>query len=407
MRQLQSKISRRRPTDAQKFVIETLSRAGISVGGKSPGDIQVRDDRFYNRVVAEGTLGLGESYMDGWWDAQRLDVFFTKCLRARLDEQAKSKHQLLLYLKSIFLNMQSRRRARRVAQVHYNLGNAFYADMLGPGMHYTCAYWDGAQYLEEAQNAKCELICKKLQLEPGESLLDVGCGWGGFAEYAARKYGCRVTAYNIAEEQVRYARERCKGLDVEVVLDDYRNAKGKYDKIVSIGMFEHVGPKNYRTAMEILERCLKDEGLFLLHTIGADETQMATDPWVEKYIFPGGVLPSVQKLAESAERLFVLEHFHSFGPDYDKTLMAWYENFRNSWFKYEEEYGERFFRMWSYYLLGCAGAFRARRNQLWQWVFSKRGKDGGYDALTWIAKQDAERLVERGHKSTASSKSLR
>jgi cyclopropane-fatty-acyl-phospholipid synthase len=397
MHQLQSKIRRRNAAGAQEFVIDTLSRAGIAVDGTSPGDTQIRDSRFFDRVMAEGTLGLGESYMDGWWDVQRLDVFFTKCLRARLDEQAKSKHQLLLYLKSLLLNMQSRTRARRVAQTHYNLGNEFYADMLGPGMHYTCAYWDEAETLEEAQNAKCELICKKLKLQPGDSVLDVGCGWGGFAEYAAKRYGCRVTAYNIAEEQVRYARERCKDLDVEVVLDDYRSAKGSYDKIVSIGLFEHVGPKNYRPAMEILERCLKEDGLFLLHTIGGNETRMATDPWVEKYIFPGGVLPSVQKLAESAEQLFVLEHFHSFGHDYDKTLMAWYDNFRNSWFKYENEYGERFFRMWSYYLLGCAGAFRARRNQLWQCVFSKHGVPGGYNALTWTAKRDNEPLIEREH----------
>lgn len=401
MHQLQSKFALRRTSDTEKFVRDTLARAGISIGDDSPGDIQVRDTRFYDRVVAEGTMGLGESYMDGWWDAQRLDVFFTKCLRARLDERARSKHQLFLYLKSMLLNMQSRRRARRVARTHYNLGNAFYADMLGPGMLYTCAYWNDADTLEEAQNAKCELICKKLDLQPGDSVLDVGCGWGGFAEYAARRHGCRVTAYNIAEEQVRFARERCKGLDVEVILDDYRSAKGSYDKIVSIGLFEHVGPKNYRPAMEIMERCLKDEGLFLLHTIGGNETQMTTDPWVEKYIFPGGVLPSVQKLAEAAERLFVVEHFHGFGQDYDKTLMAWYDNFRNSWFKYEREYGERFFRMWSYYLLGCAGAFRARRNQLWQWVFSKRGVPGGYDFVTWTTKRDAVPLAERKHDLTA------
>lgn len=397
MQQLPSQIPLQGSTDAQEFVLGVFSRAGVTVDGTAPGDIQVRDDRFYDRVMAEGTLGLGESYTDGWWDAQRLDVFFTKCLHTRLDRVAKSKHKLFLYLKSIFFNMQSRTRARRVAQTHYNLGNAFYADMLGPGMHYTCAYWDDAETLEEAQDAKCELVCRKLKLEPGDSVLDVGCGWGGFAEYAARNYGCRVTAYNIAEEQVRYARERCKDLDVEVVLDDYRCAKGTYDKIVSIGLFEHVGPKNYRTAMEVMERCLKEDGLFLLHTIGGNETQMATDPWIEKYIFPGGVLPSVQKLAEAAEGLFVPEHFHSFGQDYDRTLMAWYDNFRNSWFKYENEYGERFFRMWSYYLLVCAGAFRARRNQLWQWVFSKHGIPGGYDALTWVPKGSDIRLTEREH----------
>ena len=380
MRQSSTQVRPRHASNAEDFVCETLSHAGVSVDGNSPGDIQIHDRRFFDRVVAEGTLGLGESYMDGWWDAQPLDVFFTKCLRSRIDESVTSKYQVLLYLESAVLNMQTRARARRVAETHYNLGNDFYYDMLGPGMHYTCAYWDGIDTLEEAQDAKCELVCRKLELQSGDSLLDLGCGWGGFAEYAARRYGCRVTAYNIAEEQVRYARERCKDLDVEVVLDDYRSAKGRYDKIASIGMFEHVGPKNYRKAMELIEHRLKDDGLMLLHTIGSDETQTATDPWIEKYIFPGGVLPSVQKLAEAAEGLFVLEDLHSFGECYDPTLMAWHANFQASWPKYEDKYGNAFQRMWSYYLLSCAGAFRARRNQLWQWVFSKRGVPGGYRA---------------------------
>ena len=406
MRQSHSRNSRRSLSVAHEFVRDALSRAGISIGGNSPGDIQVHDDRFYDRVVAEGTLGLGESYMDGWWDVEHLDVFFAKCMRARLDDVVKSKHNLLLFLKSKILNMQTRKRAWRVAQKHYNIGNAFYADMLGPGMHYTCAYWDSAKTLVEAQQAKCELVCRKLMLEPGDSVLEVGCGWGGFAEYAARRYGCRVTAYNIAEEQVRYARERCKGLKVDFVLGDYRSAKGRYDKIVSIGMFEHVGPKNYRAAMELSERCLKDDGLYLLHTIGGDESRITVDPWIEKYIFPGGVLPSMQEIAEAAEDLFVVEHFHNFGQCYDHTLMAWYDNFRNTWFKYEHKYGERFFRMWSYYLLSCAGAFRARRNQLWQCVFSKHGVLGGYNALPWTAVRHSSPVTEVEHDYDYSQESL-
>ena len=390
MRQLLTQDSARRSTTAREFVTDLLSRADVSIGGNLPGDITVNDDRFFDRVVAEGSLGLGESYMDGWWDCDHLDIFFAKTLRARLDEIVRSKDRLLLYLRSTLLNMQSRSRSQRVAQKHYNLGNEFYADMLDPGMHYTCAFYEDAETLEEAQNAKCELICKKLMLKPGETVLELGCGWGGFAEYAARHYGCRVTAYNIAEEQIRYARERCKDLDVEFVLDDYRSAKGRYDKVVSIGLFEHVGPKNYRNAMALAKRCLKDSGLFLIHTIGRNRTYIAADPWIEKYIFPGGCLPSIYKLAEAAEDLFVVEHFHSFGQYYDRTLLAWYENFCRSWHKHRERYGERFFRMWSYYLLGCAGAFRARRTQLWQFVFSKHGVSGGYNALRWaVEREDA------------------
>ncbi len=385
MRQLLTHTSARHATTAREFGSDVLARADVSIGGSSPGDIRVHDERFFDRVIAGGSLGLGESYMDGWWDCDNLDVFFTKILRARLDEVAKSKHQVFLYLKSKLLNMQTRKRARRVAEKHYNLGNAFYADMLDPGMHYTCAYWEDATTLEEAQNAKCELICRKLQLEPGDSILELGCGWGGFAEYAARRYGCRVTAYNIAAEQVRYARERCKDLDVEIVLDDYRRASGRFDKVVSIGMLEHVGPKNYRTVMEIAEHCLKDKGLFLAHTIGRNTTYIATDPWFDRYIFPGGSVPSIQKIGESVEGLFVVEHFHNFGQYYDDTLMAWHDNFRCNWHKHSQEFGERFFRMWSYYLLCCAGAFRARKNQLWHWVFSKHGMPGGYHAVRWAA----------------------
>lgn len=385
MRQSRIPNYRQSSPTTREFVRDALLRAGISIGGTAPGDIQVHNDHFFDRVVAEGTLGLGESYMDGWWDAEHLDVFFTKCLRARLENVARSRHHFLLFLKAKLLNMQTPERAHQVAQKHYNLGNSFYADMLGPGMHYTCGYWDGVSTLEQAQEAKCELVCRKLMLKPGDSVLEVGCGWGGFAEYAARRYGCRVTACNIAEEQVRYAKERCKGLDVTVMLADYRSVKGTYDKIVSIGMFEHVGPKNYRAAMELTNNCLEDDGLYLLHTIGVDEMRMATDPWFDKYIFPGGVLPSMQKIAQAAEGQFVVEHFHSFGPYYDQTLMAWYDNFRNTWYKYEHEYGERFFRMWTYYLLSSAGAFRARSNELWQWVFSKSGVPGGYKALTWTA----------------------
>ncbi len=375
----------RRSLAARDFVTDVLAQADISVGGDKPGDIQVHDERFFNRAVADGTLGFGESYMDGWWDADHLDVFFLKVLRGRFDHVADSRHRILLHLKSRLLNMQTQRKSRRVAQAHYNLGNAFYADMLDPAMHYTCAYWEDASTLEEAQAAKCELVCQKLMLKPGDTVLELGCGWGGFAEYAARNYGCRVTGYNIAEEQVLYARERCSDLDVEIVLDDYRSARGQYDKVVSIGMLEHVGPRNYRPFMDLAERCLKDDGLFLVHSIGRETTSVATDPWFEKYIFPGGYVPSIQKIAVAVEGLFVVEHFHGFGQDYDPTLMEWYKNFCRHWPRHEQEFGERFFRMWTYYLLCCAGAFRARRNQLWQWVFSKNGIPGGYRALTWKA----------------------
>ncbi|MCG2809685.1 MAG: class I SAM-dependent methyltransferase, partial [Candidatus Portnoybacteria bacterium] len=153
------------------------------------------------------------------------------------------------------------------------------------------------------------------------------------------------------------------------------------DGIVSIGMFEHVGYKNYQTYMKVARNCLKDNGLFLLHTIGRNVARVATDPWMNKYIFPNSVIPSPEKIINAAKGLFALEDWHNFGADYDKTLMAWHQNFKNNWDKIKNIYDQRFYRMWSYYLLACAGSFRVRKNQVWQIVFSKNGVAGGYASV--------------------------
>jgi cyclopropane-fatty-acyl-phospholipid synthase len=265
--------------------------------------------------------------------------------------------------------------------VHYDLGNDFYSDMLDKRMQYTCAYWKNAKSLDEAQEHKLDLICKKLQLKKGDTVLELGCGWGGFARYASEKYGCKVTGYNISKEQVRFAREYCKGLPVEIIEADYRDAKGLFDKVVSIGLCEHVGYKNYRNLMQVAHKCLKNKGLFLLHTIGRNTSLKSLEPWMNKYIFPNAMLPSVKQLSIASEGLFLLEDWHNFGRDYDKTLMAWNENFEKNWSKHKSKYGDRFYRMWKYYLLLCAGAFRADYNRLWQIVFSKGGLPGKYDSV--------------------------
>ena len=275
--------------------------------------------------------------------------------------------------------MQSKSRSKRVARRHYDLGNEFYQDMLDPRMLYTCAYWENAQTLSHAQEDKCELICRKLHLKSTDRVLDLGCGWGGFARYAAEKYGCHVTGYNISEEQIRFARENTQDLPVDFFLADYRDAQGQYDKIVSIGLFEHIGPKNYAAAFDLVSSLLTDDGLFLLHTIGRNGASVHVDPWIDKYIFSGGVVPSMARLLGAIEPRFVVEHFHGFGQDYDKTLMSWYANFTRNWHRHSSALGERFYRMWSYYLLSCAGGFRSRRLHLWQWVMSRHGVADGYD----------------------------
>jgi cyclopropane-fatty-acyl-phospholipid synthase len=250
--------------------------------------------------------------------------------------------------------------------------------MLDKRMNYSCAFWQHAETLDAAQEAKLELTCRKLKLEAGMRVLDIGCGWGGFAIYAAEKYGVEVTGVTVSREQVKLARCYCKDLPISIELQDYRDIQGIFDRIVSIGMFEHVGVANYRTYMQVVHRCLKSGGLFLLHTIGGNRSVHSTDPWIAKYIFPNSVLPSARQITDAAEGLFVLEDWHSFGPYYDLTLMAWYRNFTGNWHRIQNAYSQRFYRMWTYYLLSCAGTFRARRNQLWQIVFSKNGFKGGY-----------------------------
>ena len=186
-----------------------------------------------------------------------------------------------------------------------------------------------------------------------------------------------MVGVTISAEQQKMAQERCAGLDVEILLQDYRDLHQQFDRIVSVGMFEHVGPKNYRTYFEVVERNLKPDGIFLLHTIGSNETDMNVDPWINKYIFPNGCLPSVKHIAQASEGRFVMEDWHNIGADYDRTLMAWYERFKQSWPQLASRYSERFERMFSYYLNACAGAFRARDIQLWQVVFSPKGVEGG------------------------------
>ncbi|AIR61890.1 cyclopropane fatty acyl phospholipid synthase [Klebsiella sp. Ap-873] len=361
-----------RDNEWYRIANEMLSRAGITLNGPNPFDIQVKNPDFFKRVLQEGSLGLGESYMDGWWECERLDIFFTKVLRAGLENQLPHHFKDTLRIAAARLvNLQSKKRAWIVGKEHYDLGNDLFSRMLDKHMQYSCGYWKDATNLSDAQDAKLKMICEKLQLKPGMKLLDIGCGWGGLAEFAARNYGVSVFGVTISAEQQKMAQARCKGLDVTILLQDYRDLNEQFDRIVSVGMFEHVGPKNYATYFEVADRNLKPDGIFLLHTIGSKKTDNNVDPWINKYIFPNGCLPSVRQIADASESHFVMEDWHNFGADYDKTLMAWHERFLATWPEIEANYSERFKRMFSYYLNACAGAFRARDIQLWQVVFSR------------------------------------
>jgi cyclopropane-fatty-acyl-phospholipid synthase len=355
--------------------------ADIKINGKNPWDIQVHDERFYQRVLATGSLGLGESYMDGWWDCKKIDTFICKVLKADLGHRAKGTGIAWSALKAKLMNLQSKKRAFEVGERHYDVGNELYRNMLDKRMVYTCAYWKNAKNLDDAQKHKLDLTCRKIGLKPGMKVLDIGCGWASFAKYAAENYGVEVVGVTVSKEQVELGNKLCKGLPVEIRLQDYRNINEKFDRIVSLGMFEHVGPKNYKTYMKIAYKCLKDDGLFLLHTIGANIPAKVPDRWIQKHIFPNGFLPSPKLIIDASEGLFVLEDWHNFRSDYDKTLMAWYKNFKKNWNKIKENYDDRFKRMWEYYLLSCAGGFRSDNLQLWQIVFSKEGVVGGYKSM--------------------------
>ena len=367
---------------SRKTAEALLSLAGIEINGTHPWDIQVHNDNFYRRVLTQGSLGLGESYMDAWWDCAKLDQFFYRILCAGLEERVKRNWKLLVsVLAARILNLQSERRAFQIGEKHYDLGNDLFEHMLDKRMVYSSAYWKGAHTLDQAQENKLDLICRKIGLRPGMRVLDIGCGWGSFAQYAAEKYGVTVVGVTVSKEQVALGRNMCKRLPVEIRLQDYRDINEPFDHIVSLGMIEHVGYKNYKTYMRCVHNCLKDDGLFLLHTIGGNESVMSGEPWTNKYIFPNGMLPSIKQIGAAIEGLFVMEDWHNLSVDYDKTLMAWHDNFENNWDTIKSQYDDRFYRMWRYFLLSCAGSFRARKNQLWQIVFSKKGILGGYTSV--------------------------
>jgi cyclopropane-fatty-acyl-phospholipid synthase len=360
--------------NSETILRELFHSGGIEVNGPNLWDIQIHNQDFYDRVLRESALGLGESYMDGWWSCQAVDQLVARIFSANLDEQVKGNWKILLHAaRARVFNLQSSAKAYEVGEQHYDLGNDLYCAMLDRRLNYTCAYWKNAATLDEAQEAKLDLICRKIGLKPGMRVLELGCGWGSFAKYAAEIYGAQVLGVTVSKEQVALGMEMCKGLPVELRLQDYREVEGEYDAVISIGIMEHVGQKNYRTYMQVADRCLKKGGIAFIHTIGSLTSIYSADAFSNKYIFPNGMLPSIAQLSKAMEGIFVIEDLHNIGPNYDPTLMAWHANFERAWPELKSKYSERFYRMWRFYLLSSAGAFRSRRQQLWQFVMTRPG----------------------------------
>jgi cyclopropane-fatty-acyl-phospholipid synthase len=362
---------------AEQALKQAFKEADIEVNGKRPWDIQIHDPRFYDRVLTSGTLGFGETYMDGWWDAEKVDELIYRILKNKLQDRIKINPALVWnYVRARFFNPQ-KWRAFEVGEKHYDIGNDLYQKMLDKRMAYSCGYWKDATNLDQAQEAKLDLICRKIELLAGQRVLDIGSGWGSFLQFAAEKYGAQGVGVTVSKEQAALANTRKGNLPIETKLQDYRSLEGQFDHVVSVGMFEHVGPKNYRAYFEKVNALLKDDGYFLLHTIGQN-IPSGNDPWVEKYIFPNGFLPTIALIGKAYEDIFSMEDWHNFGPDYDKTLMAWHANFEAHWDELKGSYDERFRRMWNYYLLTAAASFRVRYLQLWQIVFTKISKKDRY-----------------------------
>jgi len=362
----------------RRVIERLLSSADIKIDGDRPWDPQVHNEKLYASVLAHGSLGMGESYMDGWWDCDRLDEFACRILRAELDKKIHPRSDFPHFLRAKLFNLQKPSRAFEIGRHHYDIGNDLYRCMLDQRMIYSCGYWQHAATLNEAQEAKLDLVCQKLGLQPGMRVLDIGCGWGGAAKFAAERYGVEVVGITVSREQEQFGRKLCQRLPVEIRFQDYRKAEGTFDRIFSLGMIEHVGYKNYGTFMRVVRGHLREDGLFLLHTIGNNRSVTSTDPWIARYIFPNSMIPSAKQLAGAIEGVFVLEDWQNFGYDYDKTLMQWFRNFDENWPALKWKFDDRFYRMWKFYLLSCAGAFRARQNQVWQLVLSPNGVKSGW-----------------------------
>ncbi len=370
-----------------KPLIESLLEGtGVRLDGDRPWDIRVNRERLYRRAL-RGSLGFGEAYIDGDWDCEALDELFRRLLSANTQKRPLIRAaRAVKSLQSRLMNLQTRRRSRAVAEEHYDLDHRMYALFLGPWNQYTCCFFDGTDDLERAEVVKLEMLCDKLELRAGDRLLDIGCGWGGFAKYAASTRGCEVTGISLSDAQIHYATEYTRGLPVTIRRLDYRDLPDSglapFDKISIVGMIEHVGYKNYAGLLGIVHDMLKPDGLFLLHTIGNNERSTVVDPWIEKYIFRNSMAPAMSQLADASEGRFVIEDWENYGHHYVPTLQAWYERFNANWDRIRtlitaRPFDERFRRMWNYYLMSSKAAFDVEHLHLWQLVMTRRNSGRG------------------------------
>lgn len=362
----------------EKLIKNTFRKAGIKEGE----DIVIHDNSAYKDFVIRGSLGFGESYMFKKWDSPHLDVVIANIIRSGIHESRwfGTLIHAGLWIKSTLKNLQNRHYAPLLAETHYNAGNHLFKSFLDPNMIYTCAYFKNTDDLSQAQLNKIKVVGNKLNLKPGEKVLDIGCGWGGTARILAEMFDVEVTGISDASEMVNYANKHNAGDRVKFIKTDYRNAKGRYNKIYNVGFLEAVGPKNYRRFMQQVYDMLEDDGIFLTHTIMGQKSTNRGDPWLDKYIFPNGVLPSHQQIKRSVKKLFAIRDFESFGHYYEITLDHWRSNLNKNWepIKAKFDNPDAFKRMMDFYFLSCKAAFHTNLIDLGQYVFTKSGQVPGY-----------------------------
>lgn len=363
-------------TDLEKQVKEIISNTTkITINQKSSLNISVANSDFYRKVINKGELGLAESFMDGDWTTDNL---YGVLLELQKNRDKISKHiksnmfQILLFkIYYCIFRTNTRDTVKNNVSHHYDIGNDLYRKQLGRTMQYTCAYYHKSKMtLNQAQDAKMKLIAKKLDLQPGMSVLDIGCGFGALAYYLVKRYSVKVLGVTLSEEQIKYANKYYKHPNLTIKYKDYRDVTGKFDRVYSIGMFEQVGKDNYSVYFDKCYELLKTNGIMLLHTISKNYRENPRYNFITQYIFPEGELPHISDLSgKFLDNKWHLEDLHNFGQSYNKTLLDWHKNLDN--FKELPNYSPRFQRMWKYYLLGCSAAFKVRMISLWQIVYTK------------------------------------
>jgi cyclopropane-fatty-acyl-phospholipid synthase len=362
---------------------QLLAAADIHLNGSRPWDIQINNPLTLGRIMRDGSLGMGESYMDGWWDCQAIDQMMTRAVRARLHEHLGTPRA---HVQSWFGQWAKRlpsSNARIVGRAQYDLNNQLFCAMLDSSMSHSSAYWEeGATTLEQAQEAKMEMVCRKLQLKPGMRLLDIGCGWGSFMRYAAKHYGVTALGLTTSKEQMALGQSMNQDLPVQFEHTDIQhfntNSRSQFDCVVSLGMLNTPVLAANNALFSTARRSLKKDGLFLLETMGNNQRGQLLEPWLQKHLLCQIPLPSLGDVTDVAQLDFVVEDVHNLGADHDRTLLHWHQRFERAWPQLRLAYDERFYRMWRYHLMGSAGSFRARSTQIWQMVMSPKGLSSVY-----------------------------